>query len=73
MEARAAASSYILDHTVIAGLLEGVEREGSCLGRTRQAETGSDHSSYSEHLHAHHDLNPVGVRPQPWLTGETKG
>lgn len=73
MEARSAAAGREFDQGLTAALFERVEREVSSLGRRRQAEPGSDHSSYSQHLHAHHDLNPVGVRPQPRLTGETKG
>ena len=63
MEAGAAASGHELDHSVTAGLFIGVEREVSGFGRRCQAEPGSQHSSYSQDLHAHHDLNPVGVRP----------
>lgn len=71
MEAGAASTGYELDHSFTPALFEGVEREVSGIGRGRQTEPGNHHGSYSQYLHALHDLNLVGGRPQPWLFGET--
>ena len=72
MEAGAASSGDELDHSITAGLFGWVEREGSRIDRGHQAKPGGHHSSYSQHLHAHHDLNLVGVRSHSQLTGEIK-
>ena len=72
MEARTATASHELDYSITAGLFGRVKREGSRIGRRREAKPGGHHSSYSQHLHAHHDLNLVGVRSHSQLTGEIK-
>jgi hypothetical protein len=72
MEAGTASSGDELDHSITAGLFGRVKREGSRIGRGRKAKPGGHHSSYSQHLHAHHDLNLVGVRSHCQPTGEIR-